>query len=358
MSAPKLYHTWFREIRKLWPTERVTRLRNLTWMLVGMYLSRSVHLQEMAAKLPLEVRLTSIARRFRRFLNNLAFDPRAWYASCAQSLLAQAAATGSIRLILDASKVGAGHRLLMVALAYRKRALPIAWTWVQGAQGLSSVQQQLSLLRYVHTLVPAQANVQVLGDGEFGRVPVAHQLNCWGWRYVLRLKGDLQVCISHTTLRWQSLADLVTQRDHIVWHPGSLVTIRHLFRAHVLCYWATGEPDPWLLMTNLPDPRQGLQAYRRRMWIEEMFGDWKGHGVDLETTHLRQADRLSRLVFVVALLYLWLVSRGSQTIKAGLRAWVDRRGRRDLSVFRIGLYVMDRLCALGRSFRMRLIPYF
>lgn len=45
-------------------------------MLFGMYLSHSVHLQEMAAKLPLEVRLTSIARRFRRFLNNLAFDPR------------------------------------------------------------------------------------------------------------------------------------------------------------------------------------------------------------------------------------------------------------------------------------------
>jgi len=358
MSAPELYHTWFRKIRKLWPTERVTRLRNLTWMLVGMYQSRSVHLQEMAAKLPLEVRLTSIARRFRRFLNNPAFAPRAWYAPLARSLLEQAAATGAVRLILDSTKVGAGHQLLMVALAYHKRALPIAWTWVKRPQGHSTVRQQLSLLRYVHTLVPVQARVQVVGDGEFGHVPVARQLDRWDWLYVLRQKGDVQVCVSHTVFHWDPLASLVTQRDHLIWHPGALFTLRHLFRAHLLGYWAAGETDPWLLMTNFPAPRQALRAYRRRMWVEEMFGDWKGHGVEIETTHLRQADRLSRLVFVAALLYLWLVSHGSQAIKAGLRAWVDRQSRRDLSVFRIGLYVSDRLCALGRKLQIRLIPYF
>lgn len=209
MSALKLYDTWFREIRKLWPTERVTRLRNLTWMLVGMYLSRSVHLQQMAAKLPLEVRLTSIARRFRRFLNNPAFDPRAWYTPCAQSLLAQAAATGPIRLILDASQVGTGHQLLMVALAYRKRALPIAWTWLSGAHGISSVQQQLSLLRYIHTLMPAQAQVQGLGDGEFGRVAVAPQLNCWGWLCLASERGSAGMRLAHRL----ALAELGGSRD-------------------------------------------------------------------------------------------------------------------------------------------------
>jgi hypothetical protein len=38
------------------------------------------------------------------------------------------------------------------------------------------------------------------------------------------------------------------------------------------------------------------------MWIEEMFGDLKGHGFDLESTHLRYFLRLARLTLAVVLL--------------------------------------------------------
>ena len=37
-----------------------------------------------------------------------------------------------IRLIVDGSKVGFGHQLLLLAIAYRRRAIPLAWTWVKG----------------------------------------------------------------------------------------------------------------------------------------------------------------------------------------------------------------------------------
>ena len=85
------------------------------------------------------------------------------------------------------------------------------------------------------------------------------------------------------------------------------------------------------------------------MWIEEMFGDWKGHGWDVETTHLRHPARLSRLVLALALLYIWLVLWGARLIKAGRRAWVDRSDRRDLSLFRIGLDTLHRCFALVRD---------
>ena len=50
MSANRLYHTWFERIRQLRPDERITRLRNLTWLMVGIYQSRSVHLSDIAGK--------------------------------------------------------------------------------------------------------------------------------------------------------------------------------------------------------------------------------------------------------------------------------------------------------------------
>jgi hypothetical protein len=85
-----------------------------------------------------------------------------------------------------------------------------------------------------------------------------------------------------------------------------------------------------------------LRYYRRRMWTEEMFGDFKKHGFDLETTMLRHAPRLSRLTSAAAFLYVWLLSVGSRTIRAGHRHLVDRKDRWDLSIFQIGLRFIDR----------------
>jgi hypothetical protein len=77
-----------------------------------------------------------------------------------------------------------------------------------------------------------------------------------------------------------------------------------------------------------------------------MFGDWKGHGWDVETTHLRHPDRLARLILALSLLYVWLVFYGARLITAGLRNWVDRTDRRDLSLFRIGLDTLQRCFTL------------
>jgi hypothetical protein len=120
------------------------------------------------------------------------------------------------------------------------------------------------------------------------------------------------------------------------------LTEQHIHPVFALIHWQIGEKQPWCLATNLPDASLTLRYYRRRMWTEEMFGDFKKHGFDLETTMLRHASRLSRLTLAVAFLYAWLLSVGSRTIRAGLRHLVDRKDRRDLSIFQIGLRFIDR----------------
>jgi hypothetical protein len=113
-----------------------------------------------------------------------------------------------------------------------------------------------------------------------------------------------------------------------------------------------------LLTTNLDNPKQALRRYAVRMWIEEMFGDLKKHGFDLEATRLRHFMRLSRLTLVVALAYVWLVAFGSSVIKLGLRYLVDRSDRRDLSIFRIGYDMFERTMTNQRPIPIRLLPYF
>ena len=145
MPAKRLYHTLFKQIAQLRPGERITRLRNMTWLLVGISLSRSVHLSRIALKIPGTAKLVSIIRRLSRFLDP-AIRVREWFEPIARGVLQAAAHTvGEIRLIADGTKVGFGHQSPMVSLAFRRRAIPIAWTWVKAGRGHSSAVRQVGV---------------------------------------------------------------------------------------------------------------------------------------------------------------------------------------------------------------------
>jgi len=357
MSVNSLYHTWIQRIMQLRPNERKTRVRNMAWLMVGIFTSRSVHLSRVAAKIPGEAVLNSAIQRLRRFLGNSAVHVREWYESVARDLLlAQAQSGQGIRLLVDGSKVGFRHQLLMVAIAYRRRAIPIAWTWVKGNRGHSSAVKQLALLKYVHSLIPSDIPVFIAGDSEFGAISVLRQLDKWQWKYVLRQKSSHLVYIDGQD--WQPFGNLIEEAGQSFWFEQVLLTKEHGYRVNLLAHWKPGEKEPWLLATNLLTPRAALVVYRRRMWIEEMFGDFKKHGFDLESSHLRHFLRLSRLTLAVALLYVWLVTFGSQVIKNAHRRQVDRSGRKDLSIFRIGFNMVERCLTNFLPLSIRLIPYF
>jgi hypothetical protein len=65
--------------------------------------------------------------RLSRFLANEAIDLRSWYKPITKAWLqSQFERVGRIRLIVDDTKVGFFHHLLIVSLAYQSRVVPIA----------------------------------------------------------------------------------------------------------------------------------------------------------------------------------------------------------------------------------------
>ena len=357
MPINQLYDTWKTRILVLRPGQRITQIRGFVWLLVGIYQSRSVCLSKIACKIPGEAKLTSATRRLSRLLDNPAIRVREWYEPIARQWLeAQFRCMGEIHLIVDGTKVGCGHQLLMVALAYRKRAIPIAWTWVKKARGHSGAGKQLALLAYVRKLLPKRAAVFLVGDCEFGPVEVLEQLHRWHWFYVLRQKSDTCIWLDKAN-EWKTFGSFVEKAGNSVWLGHGYLTSKAIYPTNLLVHWQVGEDQAWCLATNLPDQQMALRFYSRRMWIEEMFGDFKKHGFDLESTMLRHFLRLSRLTLAVALLYVWLMSVGGRTVRNGLRHLVDRKDRRDLSVFQIGLRFIERSLTNAFTFRIPLCSY-
>jgi len=357
MPTNTLYHTWFQRIQDLRPGQRITQIRNIAWLIVGIYQSRSVCLSHIAGKIPGPAKLLSTTRRLSRLLDNPAIHVREWYEPIAREWLeTQLRHLGEIRLIVDATKIGFGHQLLIVCLAYRKRAIPIAFTWVKHVKGHSSAWKLLSLLAYVRQLIPKGAAVFLVGDCEFGSIAVLRQLDKWRWFYVLRQKSDTQVWFDEQN-GWQPFGSYIHRPGQSVWLGKDYLTAKEIYPTNLLIHWEVGEKEPWCLATNVPDREMAVRYYRRRMWIEEMFGDFKKHGFDLERTMLRHFDRLSRLTLAVALLYVWMISIGTCTIRNGLRPLIDRADRRDLSIFQIGLRFIQRSITNASSVQVTLCSY-
>jgi hypothetical protein len=310
--------------------------------MIGIYKSRSVYLSRIAGKIPGQAKLPSVVRRLARLLDNPAIRVREWYEPLASKwLTAQYRAIGEIHLIVDGTKIGFAHQLLIVALAYRKRTIPIAWTWIRHVRGHSTGGKQLALLAYVRKLIPRNATVFLVGDTEFGSVKVLKQLDGWHWYYVLRQKSDTGVWTYHQN-QWTPFGSYVHKAGQSIWLGQAYLTQSEIYPVSLLVHWKAGEKEPWCLATNIPDRSLVLRFYKRRMWIEEMFGDMKKHGFDLECSMLHTFVRLSRLTLAVAILYVWSIAIGVRAVHRGQRHLVDRTDRRDLSIFQIGLRTIER----------------
>jgi hypothetical protein len=359
LSNSELYRIWRKRLSQLMPETKYRRYRlaNMLIVVVGMYKARSVHLNIIARKIPIRAKKLSLVRRLRRFIANTAVRVREWYQPVARQLLAAAASAGQVHLVIDSTKVSAGHRLVMVGIAYRRRTLPLAWTWVRSSRGHSTTNKQVALMRYVYTLIPKGVAVSVVGDSEFGGTVLMRQLDEWGWDYALRQRGRLRFMPYRSTHSYR-FDQVAIKPGEMIWMGRVDLTVTQAYVTNVVIYWAPNEKEPWFLATNLPCPHHAIRLYRRRMWIEEMFGDMKGHGFDLEVTRFHHIQRLSRITLIVCLVYLWLIAIGEHVRIHHLAHDIDRSDRRDLSIFRTGWDFLERRLLFNDPIPIVFVPAF
>ena len=219
IPPPPLYRSLYGRLIKLLPKECDSRVTNMVYLMMGIFLAKKVQTGVIATKVPLRVKRLSIVRRLERFLDNGGVRARAWYESVAVGLVQAAAASGHIALIMDGTKVSFHHQLLMVAVTYHGRALPIAWTWIPHARGHSTQAQQIALLRYVQGLIPTGVSVSLVGDTEFGHTLVLEELDHWHWDYALRQSGH-NLVMTRQSNAFQPLESLLTTVGEWLWMPS------------------------------------------------------------------------------------------------------------------------------------------
>jgi len=352
-----LYHNLKKQFLQWMPKERITRVRNFALLITALYASKSVHLSKIANKLPVQGKVPSLTNRLWRLLDNERIKVQDWYSPLLEKMTTALGSSMRVFLLVDTTKVGFNHRVLTIGAAFKKRALPLAWKVEKGSKGHTSHEVQIALFQYVARFLTQITDIWVLGDSEFQSIPLLKWFGKQGWNFVIRLKGSVK--IKRKGNDWIKISSLPLSEGETYYAGWVRVTEKHDAGWYwLILHWEKGEIEPWYLLSNKEGKRRLIKYYRRRMWIEALFGDVKGHGFDLEATHLKNAARINRLVLAVFIIFVWLISLGCWVVKRGYRHYVDVKSRRDKSYFRIGLDWIERCFRIDEPVPLRFSLYF
>lgn len=98
------------------------------------------------------------------------------------------------------------------------------------------------------------------------------------------------------------------------------------------------------------------------MRIETFFSDQKSKNFHLHKSHISDPSRLSRLLIAACLAYIWLVALGVFAIKHEFVKLIHRTHRCDLSLFQLGLDLLEFLLNEGKpipfGFRLKVVSRF
>lgn len=337
------------------PTGTVARhLTTLAALISGIVASKSTHLPQIAAHVPDVTKPASRVKRFTRWIGNTHVTDTVYFMPYAETLL-QHLALQMLVLVMDGSVVGRGCVALMLHVVYKGRALPVAWHVRQGAKGHFPEDLHIALVKQVHPLIPTGASVVLLGDGEFDGTRLQHTVQLYRWSYVVRTGSHISVGWDGDHFRCDTVGACIK--------PGTLVALREArvtAEAYgpvtLLCCWAKGYKDPLYLLTNLVSADEACRVYAKRFRIETFFADQKSRGFHIHQSHLSDPTRLSRLLIAACLAYLWIIYLGALCEQDGWISVIHRSDRCDLSLFQLGLRLLEHLlnedCAIPVAFHI------
>lgn len=331
----RVYTEVLRTLKGLMKTYKQGHVVTLVMMITGIVMSKKAQLSVMSSELPHWAKAASIEKRMHRFVKNERIDVQMYYMPFAQALVA-ALSHEPLVLAMDGSQVGRGCMTLMVGVIYKQRALPLAWIVYRGKKGHTTAERHIEVLKLVQPLLPPEAEVILLGDGEYDNVDMLQWLEAHtNWHFVVRTAKNSWV---HFEGLLFSLNDLPTEPDKCLVLEQALFTQEAAYGPLLaMVYWELGYGEPIYLLSNLDDAEQACAYYKRRYRLETLFSDQKSPGFHIHKSHLSDPKRISRLLLAACLSFIWMVYLGLCVIADGQQGLIDRTHRRDKSLFRLGL---------------------
>ncbi len=348
-------------LKQLYPSEPrgnlARHLATLAALVSGIIGSKKTHLPAIASNAPDKSKRESRVKRFARFLQNPHVTPENFFVPYAQALV-ESLPAGPLVLVMDGSQIGRDCMALMLSVLFQqgnqKRALPLCWQVVKAKKGHFSQEQHRQLLAQAQALIPPEREVIFLGDGEFDGCDLLADITKAGWHFVCRTAKNVLLAEADWPDETFSLSQMDLQPGDSVELTDVLFTAQGFGPVLVGGLWEPGQKEALLLVTSLDFFGEARLWYKKRFGIETFFSDQKSRGFYLCHSHLRQPERLLRLLIATCLAYYWMVCLGAEVIRHGWQAVIHRAKRCDLSLFQLGIHWLEHCLNEGGPVPVRL----
>lgn len=323
-------HKRLREVLKPHLGWHGARLEFISMFLLALIRVRTVNLSEIALGFQGSALPASNVKRLYRFFRWFEVD----YTAIAKTVVTLMQIPQPWVLSIDRTEWEFGsHRynILTLGIIHEGVAFPVLWAMLD-KQGNSNTEERVGFLEKFYKIFPNAQVAFIAADREFlGKA----------WVRYLRLEPSIpfRIRIRET--------DLIERAGRAL---QAKVVFAHLQRqgSQLLCgqcrVW--GQPvfvgalrladGELLVVIGSESPETLISDYAQRWGIETLFGILKTRGFCLESTHLTDAKRLSKLLALLALALCWAMQTGLWLHRAHPLV-LKNHGRRAKSLFRYGL---------------------
>ncbi len=306
------------------------RLNYLTLLIISLIDVATVRLNRISLKIKSGTKHQSNYRNLQRFFQKFKMN----YQDYAKFIISTLPKQEKYYLVIDRTNWKFGNtaiNILMLGIIYKNNAIPLFWELLDKG-GSSSTRERKEILSKAIALMGKDKIQALLGDREFIGVKWFKYLIDEGIEFHIRVpkqikrgsvlkKGRKTINNLFRFLKPMGKLDYPKQVDILG------------YRLYVSGMKSTNKE--YCVIVSSKSNIDSLSKYQKRWTIENMFGAFKTKGFNFEDTHLRNLERIKKLIVVVSIAYFW-------SIMIGL--WLEnvnpiklkKHKRKSISTFRYG----------------------
>lgn len=304
------------------------RLSFFAQMVMSVIKTGKVSLKRLVEEIAGEATLESKIRKAQKFFKDQKLD----MISGGKLIVEILGIIGKVKIVLDRTNWDYGKTTInyfVASIVLGNMAIPIYWIPLD-KKGNSSTKERMLLCEMLFQIIPKEQIECILGDREFIGQEWFQWLIDQKIKFIIRLKENFVVEVDGketwlVVLFSELKKDQELYKKVLLWGIPITIVAKRLADNSLL-----------ILASNYVHHTQLCEVYRKRWAIEICFKNLKSNGFDLESTHMTDPEKLSKLMLVLAI-------ASAITIKTGLLRASEKpikilkHGRAAFSLFTYGI---------------------
>lgn len=231
---------------------------------------------------------------------------------------------------------GQNINIFMLSVAYRGVAFPLLFSLLD-KKGNSNCEERIALVNRFIKLFGKECIDCLTADREFVGEEWIRFLNNSKIRYYIRIRNNFKIFLPgknrEIPVSW--LFQGLKQGE--IRHCHRIVKVKEEY-----CYISAtlekkdGKPELVIIISYNKNDQSFLQ-YKERWQIECCFKAMKTSGFDIENTHLKDIERIEKLLCLVMIAFIWCYKVGDYLDRYMTSIKIKNHGHRAKSVFKYGL---------------------